>query len=106
GSGWGRRRVGGRVEMCLSARGKLFLSGEYAVLWGGTARLAGVGPRAFALARTREDKEVHLVLAEGRLRGTVTPLGVRWESEPGPAVAFAARALDVVVRARARESLG
>src|SRR6185369_9346559 len=70
------------LEICLSAPGKLFLSGEYAVLWGGTARLAGVGPRAWALGRTREDREVHLVLAEGRLVGTVTPLGVRWGSEP------------------------
>jgi len=94
------------LEICLSAPGKLFLSGEYAVLWGGTARLAGVGPRAWALGRTREDREVHLVLAEGRLQGTVTPLGVRWASEPTRPFAFAARALDVVVRARARESLG
>ena len=94
------------MEVCLSAPGKLFLSGEYAVLWGGTARLLGVGPRATALARTREDREVHLVLAEGRLRGTVTPLGVRWAAEPSAPFAFAARALDVVVRARARESLG
>jgi phosphomevalonate kinase len=94
------------VELTLSAPGKLFLSGEYAVLWGGTARLAGVGPRAWALARTREDREVHLVLAEGRIRGTVTPLGVRWASEPAAPFTFAARALDVVIRARARESLG
>jgi phosphomevalonate kinase len=94
------------MEVCLSAPGKLFLSGEYAVLWGGTARLLGVGPRAWAFARTREDREVHLVLAEGRLQGTVTPLGVRWAGEPIPQFAFAARALDVVVRARARESLG
>jgi len=94
------------MQICLSAPGKLFLSGEYSVLWGGSARLAGVGPRAFALARSREDREVHLVLAEGRLRGTVTPLGVRWASEPAPSFAFAARALDVVVRARGRESLG
>lgn len=94
------------MELCLSAPGKLFLSGEYAVLWGGTARLAGVGPRATALARTREDREVHLVLAEGRLQGTVTPLGVRWAGEPLAPFAVAARALDVVVRARARESLG
>ncbi len=94
------------MEVCLSAPGKLFLSGEYAVLWGGTARLLGVGPRTFALARTREDRGVHLVLAEGRLQGTVTPLGVRWDGEPPAPFAFAARALDVVVRARARESLG
>jgi phosphomevalonate kinase len=94
------------MEVALSAPGKLFLSGEYAVLWGGTARLAGVGPRGHALARTREDRQVHLVLSEGRLTGTVTPLGVRWSSDPGVEFAFAARALDVVVRARGRESLG
>jgi phosphomevalonate kinase len=94
------------MEVRLSAPGKLFLSGEYAVLWGGTARLAGVGPRAFALARSREDREVHLVLAEGRLRGTLTPLGVRWAVEPPAPFAFAARALDVMARAQARESLG
>jgi phosphomevalonate kinase len=94
------------MEVALSAPGKLFLSGEYAVLWGGTARLAGVGPRAHALARTREDRRVHLVLSEGRLTGTVTPFGVRWSDEPTEPFAFAARGLDVVVRARGRESLG
>jgi phosphomevalonate kinase len=94
------------MEVALSAPGKLFLSGEYSVLWGGTARLAGVGPRGHALARTREDRQVHLVLSEGRLAGTLTPLGVRWSNEPSEAFAFAARALDVVVRAHGRESLG
>jgi phosphomevalonate kinase len=94
------------MEVALSAPGKLFLSGEYSVLWGGTARLVGVGPRGHALARTREDRQVHLVLSEGRLTGTVTPFGVRWSNEPSEAFAFAARALDVVVRAHGRESLG
>jgi len=94
------------MEVCLSAPGKLFLSGEYAVLWGGVARVAGVGPRGFALGRTREDREVHLVLDGGRIRGTVTPLGVRWQGELAAPFAFAARALDVVVRARGKESLG
>jgi phosphomevalonate kinase len=95
------------MEVALSAPGKLFLSGEYAILWGGTARLAGVGPRTWAFARSRDDRQVHLVLAEGRLQGTLTPLGVRWQAEPPPApFAFAARALDVVVAAHGRESLG
>jgi len=94
------------MEVALSAPGKLFLSGEYAVLWGGTARLAGVGPRGQALARSRDDRQVHLVLSEGRLAGTLTPFGVRWSNEPSGPFAFAARALDVVARARARESLG
>jgi phosphomevalonate kinase len=94
------------MELSLSAPGKLFLSGEYAILWGGTARLLGVGPRTSALARTRDDREVHLVLADGRLEGTLTPLGVRWKADPSAAFAFAARALDVVARAHGRESLG
>jgi phosphomevalonate kinase len=94
------------MEVALSAPGKLFLSGEYAVLWGGTARLAGVGLRGQALARTREDRQVHLVLSEGRLAGTLTPFGVRWSNAPSEPFAFAGRALDVVVRAHGRESLG
>src|SRR6516164_1939207 len=94
------------MDLTLSAPGKLFLGGEYAILWGGTARLAGVGPRASALARTRDDREVHLVLSEGRLEGTLTPLGVRWKTEPSAPFAFAARAVDVVVRAHVKESLG
>ena len=94
------------MDLTLSAPGKLFLGGEYAILWGGTARLAGVGPRASALARTRDDREVHLVLSEGRLEGTLTPLGVRWKTEPSAPFAFAARAVDVVVRAHGKESLG
>ncbi|MDQ3274735.1 MAG: phosphomevalonate kinase, partial [Actinomycetota bacterium] len=36
------------MQRALSAPGKLFLAGEYAVLWGGTARIAAVGPRTFA----------------------------------------------------------
>ena len=94
------------MQVALSAPGKLFLSGEYAILWGGTARLAGVGPRTSAFARSRDDRTVHLVLAEGRLEGTLTPLGVRWKDAPAPPFAFAARALDLVARAQARESLG
>ena len=94
------------MNLALSAPGKLYLGGEYAILWGGTARLAGVGPRASALARSRDDREVHLVLAEGRLEGTLTPLGVRWKADPPPPFAFVARAVDLVVRAQGRESLG
>lgn len=90
----------------LSAPGKLFVSGEYAVLWGGTARVAAVGPRTHALMRRREDREVHLVTAEGRLVGDLTPLGVRWRGEVAREFHFAARAIDDVVRIRAQEGLG
>lgn len=93
-------------ERALSAPGKLFLSGEYAVLWGGLARLIAVGPRAFALARTREDREVHLVLEAGRLSGHLTPLGVHWKTPVEERFRFAARAVDDAVRAWGKESLG
>jgi phosphomevalonate kinase len=90
----------------LSAPGKLFVSGEYAVLWGGTARVAAVGPRAQALMRRREDREVHLVTSSGRRVGDLTPLGVHWRQEVGPAFHFAARAIDDVVRLQGQEGLG
>jgi len=90
----------------LSAAGKLFLSGEYAVLWGGTARVACVGPRTHAWVRPREDRRVALHLHEGALRGNVTPLGVAWEGEVPPAFLFAARTVDLALRARGSEGPG
>jgi phosphomevalonate kinase len=94
------------VERAHSAPSKLFLCGEYAVLWGGAARVLAVGPRAQALVRARDDRTVELVTSEGRLLGVSTPLGVRWDGEVTPGVRFAARALDVTYRAHGRESLG
>ena len=60
------------MERTLSAPGKLFLSGEYAVLWGGVARIAAVGPRTAAFAKTRLDRDVALAVAEGKLSGQTT----------------------------------
>ncbi|MCI0572925.1 MAG: phosphomevalonate kinase [Myxococcaceae bacterium] len=94
------------MHRTLSAPGKLFLSGEYAVLWGGTSRIAAVGPRTTAAVRRRDDREVHLLLEEGRLVGHATPRGVAWGSEVTPPFAFAARTLDSVLRAHGRETLG
>lgn len=94
------------MERALSAPSKLFLSGEYAVLWGGAARVLAVGPRAAALVRAREDRTVELITGEGRLLGVSTPLGVRWDGEVTAGAYFAARALDVAFRAHGRESLG
>jgi phosphomevalonate kinase len=94
------------VDRALSAPGKLFLSGEYAVLWGGVARVAAVGPRAAALVRAREDRTVELLTAEGRLAGVSTPLGIRWDRPVTAPFLFAARALDAVYRARGTEALG
>ncbi|HZH03513.1 MAG TPA: phosphomevalonate kinase, partial [Myxococcaceae bacterium] len=92
------------MERVLSAPGKLFLSGEYAVLWGGTARVAAVGPRASAWIRRRADREVHLLVEEGRLRGFTTPLGVTWDRAVPDGHRFAALAVDLVLRAHGREA--
>lgn len=95
------------MQRALSAPGKLFLSGEYAVLWGGTARIAAVGPRASAFVRRRADREIHILLADGRLVGTTTPLGVKWSTAEIPAeYHFAARTLDEALRAHGTETLG
>lgn len=94
------------MERALSAPGKLFLSGEYAVLWGGTARIAAVEPRCQALVRRRADRQVHLLLESGRLAGQATPLGVNWKGEVPADFHFVARAVDLAFRAHGAESLG
>ncbi|AKQ64962.1 Phosphomevalonate kinase [Myxococcus hansupus] len=94
------------MERALSAPGKLFLSGEYAVLWGGVARLAAVAPRTAAYVRRRADARVHVCLEEGTLAGSTTPLGVRWEREVPAGFSFVARALDEALRAHGRASAG
>ncbi len=94
------------MDRALSAPGKLFLSGEYAVLWGGTARIAAVGPRAGAQVRRRADREVHLVLAEGRWVGNATPLGVAWPGPPLDSFHVVSRVVDLAFRAHAKEALG
>lgn len=94
------------MERALSAAGKLFVCGEYAVLWGGAARIAAVGPRTHAWVRRREDREVHLVLAEGRLIGHATPVGVNWGGAVPESFRFAARAVGEAYRAHGQEALG
>src|SRR5215471_11903478 len=94
------------MERFLSAPSKLFLTGEYAVLWGGTARIAAVPPRGEAYVRRREDREVHLVLEEGRVSGYCTPRGVNWTRKVPEGFSFACHALDEVLRAHGREALG
>ena len=94
------------MDRALSAPGKLLLSGEYAVLWGGTARVVAAGPRAFSYVRRRADREVHLALEEGRRVGKLTPSGVNWGDGVAAPFAFAARAVDEAVRSLGKESLG
>lgn len=94
------------VDRTLSAPGKLFLSGEYAVLWGGVARVLAVGPRVRSYVRKRADRRVDVLLAEGRLSGDTTPLGARWESTPSPSFHFVARTIDLALRAVGQDSAG
>lgn len=96
----------GFPERTLSAPGKLFLSGEYAVLWGGMARVAAVEPRTHALVRSRSDRLVELVLEDGRLTGSATPAGVRWSEPVPPAFRFAAYAIDLALRVVGAEGPG
>jgi phosphomevalonate kinase len=94
------------MERVLSAPGKLFLAGEYAVLWGGVARVLAVGPRVQALVRRRADRRVIIALDEGRLQGDATPAGVRWSSEVTAGFHFVARTLDLFFRAAGKEGPG
>ncbi|ATB41402.1 phosphomevalonate kinase [Cystobacter fuscus] len=94
------------MERALSAPGKLFVSGEYAVLWGGLSRVAAVGPRTAALVRRRADSQVHICLEEGTLAGRTTSRGVKWEREVPPGFSFVARTLDEALRLHGRESVG
>lgn len=74
------------------------MAGEYAVLWGGVARIAAVEPRVAAFVKTRDDRRVDLVLDEGRLTGTATPAGVKWASDVPPAFHFIAHTIDLAYR--------
>lgn len=102
------------MSVTLSAPGKLFLAGEYAVLWRregpssetGVARVLASGPRAHAVVRPRSDRRVEVHLAGGRLAGDTTPLGVRWERPVPPGFRFVATAIDVALRVLGRETPG
>lgn len=86
------------MERTLSAPGKLFVSGEYAVLWGGHARILAVAPRVSALMRARQDRRVDVVLEDGRLTGQATPAGVRWDTPVDARFHFVARTIDLAYR--------
>ncbi len=94
------------MERTISAPGKLFLSGEYAVLWGGEARVLGTAPRAHALVRRREDRRVEVVLQGGRLLGDATPAGVRWSAPVTADFHFVATAIDLAYRLSGVEGPG
>jgi phosphomevalonate kinase len=90
----------------LSAGGKVFLAGEYAVLWGGTARVAAVGPRVSAQVRTRDDRRVDLLLPDRRFSGDSTLSGVHWHDEVPDDCLFAARTLDLALRLVGKDGPG
>lgn len=94
------------MDRTLSAPGKLFLSGEYAVLWGGEARILGTAPRAHALVRSRQDRRVEIALPGARLTGDATPAGVRWHTPITDAFRFVAVAIDLAYRASGVEGPG
>lgn len=94
------------MDRTLSAPGKLFLSGEFAVLWGGEARIVGIGPRAHAFVRSRDDRRVDIVLAGGRLSGHATPAGVRWAAPVTDDFKFVSVAVDLAYRLSGVEGPG
>jgi phosphomevalonate kinase len=94
------------MDRSLSAPGKLFLAGEYAVLWGGVARIAAVSPRTTAMVRRRQDRRIEVLLEGTALHGDMTPLGARWDTPPTDEFHFVARTLDLVLRAVGKEGPG
>jgi phosphomevalonate kinase len=94
------------MDRVLSAPGKLFVAGEYAVLWGGVARVAAVGPRTTALVRARPDRRIELLLDGTSLRGDMTPAGTNWDEAPSQDFHFVARTVDLVLRAVGKEGPG
>ena len=65
------------MERALSAPGKLFVSGEYAVLWGGVARVAAAAARTAAFVRRRADARRAGVEIANRVGGHGRPPSVR-----------------------------
>ncbi len=94
------------TERAISAPGKLFVSGEYAVLWGGVARVAAVAPRVSAYVRSRDDRRVDVLLESGRLTGTATPAGVKWGGEVSPEFRFVAQTIDLAYRLHSHDGPG
>lgn len=82
------------MDRTLSAPGKLFVAGEYSVLWGGTAWVLAVAPRATAMVRPLGDRRIHVLQEGARCSGWATPGGVNWDEPLPPAFLYVARAVD------------
>ena len=87
--------------MRLFAPGKLFLSGEYAVLWGAPAVLAAVSPGLQAAFELRSDGEIALRVPGGASRGVRQGDRIDWRGPEAPA-RFARRALELALGDSAR----
>lgn len=85
--------------MQLSAPGKVFLTGEYAVLWGAPAIVAGVAPRIEARLEKLEAPRIELSVPGAALVGELDG-GVRW-SKPAQPARFVQRALELGLQGRA-----
>jgi phosphomevalonate kinase len=86
--------------MKITAPGKLFLTGEYAVLWGAPAILAAVAPRLSATLDVRPGEEILLRVPGSTLRGHREGQTLSWSGPPAPA-RFAARALELALEGHA-----
>lgn len=82
-----------------SVAGKVFLAGEYSVLWGGAAWVAACGPRLAIEASRLPERAVRLRAAGCELAGRWDSVQIAWEQAPPPALAFAAHSLDYLVGA-------
>lgn len=94
------------MDRTLTAPGKLFLAGEYSVLWGGVARVLAAGPRTSAVVRRNSNRQVHVCLEDGRLSGLSTPAGVKWAGAVDARFHFVACTLNLAFRAIALEGPG
>jgi phosphomevalonate kinase len=70
--------------MRLSAPGKVFLTGEYAVLWGAPAVLAAVEPRLVATLEPRDDGKVELRVPGGTSACVRHGDALRWTGPEAP----------------------
>lgn len=89
--------------MKIGAPGKLFLTGEYAVLWGAPAIVAAVAPRLSATLDLRPGEEMLLRVPGSTLRGRREGGVIHWSGPPAPA-RFAARALELALQGRTTPS--
>jgi phosphomevalonate kinase len=94
----------------LSAPGKLFLTGEYAVLWGAPATIAAVTPRLGATlqfeSNSAADELVRLDVPGAQLVGRWSGEHLAWNEAPPAAARFAASALTLALERNRKRARG